>query len=102
MLRYLKGTQEYGIQYTRDLKRLRLRNQKLNTLYGHSDSDFPGCCDAARSTSGNVILMNAGTIAWYSGHQTKTALCTAMAETIALAKVALKVMYLREILFDLQ
>ena len=60
MLRYLKGTQEYGIQYTRDLKRLRLRNQKLNTLYGHSDSDFPGCCDAARSTSGNVILMNAG------------------------------------------
>ena len=39
VLRYLKGTQEYGIQYSRDLNRLRLRNQKLNTLYALSDFD---------------------------------------------------------------
>ena len=45
--------------------------------------------------------MNAGAIAWYSGRQTTTALCTAMAETIALAKVVVKVKYLRAILFDL-
>ena len=102
VLRYLKGTQEYGIQYSRDLNRLRLRNQELNTLYALSNSDFGGCSDTARATSGNVILMNAGAIAWYSGRQTTTALCTAMAETIALAKVVVKVKYLRAILFDLQ
>ena len=67
-----------------------LRNQKLNTLYAHSDSNFAGCRDTARSTSGNVILMNAVAISWYSGRQTTTALCTAMAETIALAKVLVK------------
>ena len=46
----------------------------------------------------NIILMNARAIqvaiACYSGRQTTTALCTAMAETIALAKVVVKVKYL--------
>ena len=81
-----------------------LRNQKLNTLYALSDSDFgfAGCRDTARSTSGNVIRMNTGAISWYSDHQTTTALCTAMAETIALAKVVVTVKYLKAILFDLQ
>ena len=50
----------------------------------------------------NVILMNAGAISWYVGRQTTTALCTAMAETIALAKVVVEVEYLRAILSDLQ
>ena len=53
-------------------------------------SIFAGCHDTARPTSGNVILMNTGAISWYSGRQTTTALCTAMAETIALAKVLVK------------
>jgi len=102
VLRYLKGTQDYGIHYTRDMTRLQIRKQKINTLYALSDSDFASCRDTARSTSGHVVLMNGGAIAWYSGRQTTTALCTAMAETIALAKVAVKVKYLRAILFDLQ
>ena len=46
--------------------------------------------------------MNAGAIAWDSGRQTTTALCTAMAETKPLAKVVVKVKYLRAIQFDLQ
>ena len=57
---YLKGTQEYCIHCTKDCTRLGLRDQKLNTLYALMDSqtDFAGCCDTARSTSGNVILVN--------------------------------------------
>ena len=59
---YLKGTQENCIHYTKDCSRLGLRDQKLNTLYALLDSqaDFAGCCDTARSTSGNVILVNTG------------------------------------------
>ena len=49
--RYLQGTQEYGIHYTRDINRLGLRHQQLSILYALSDSDFAGCCDTARSTS---------------------------------------------------
>ena len=78
MLRYI---QDYGIHYTRDITRLGPRNQKLNTLYALSDSDFAGYRDTTRSTAGNIILMSAGAISWYSGRQTTTAHCTDMART---------------------
>ncbi len=55
-------------------------------LHALSDSDFAGCKDTSRSTSGCMILTNAGVVAYYSGRQRTVALCTAMAETIALAQ----------------
>ena len=102
VLRYLKGTVELGIQYTRDLARLQAREQELNVLYGLSDSDFAGCKDTSRSTSGYMILMNGGVVAYYSGRQSTVALCTAMAETIALAKLVVKVKHMRALLFDME
>jgi hypothetical protein len=42
-----------------------------------------------------MILMNSGVMAYYSGRQSTVALCTAMAETIALAKLVVKVRYMR-------
>ena len=56
----------------------------------------------SRSTSGNMILMIGGVVAYYSGRQTTVALCTAIAETIALAKLVVKVKHMRALLFDLQ
>ena len=100
-LRYLQGTKSLGIRYTRDLNRLRVRGQDLNVIYGLSDSDFAGCKDTAKSTSGHIVLLNGGPIAYYSGRQTTVALCTAMAETIALAKLVVKIKYLRALLHDL-
>jgi hypothetical protein len=102
VLRYLKGTIGLGIRYTRDLARLSIRDQKLNVLYALSDSDFAGCKDTSRSTSGYMILMNGGVVAYYSGRQSTVALCTAMAETIALAKLVVKVKHMRALLFELQ
>lgn len=56
--------------------------------------------------SGHLVLMNGGAIAWYSACQMTTVncsrVCTAMVETIALAKVAVKVKYFRAIMFNLQ
>ncbi len=90
-LRYLQGTKNLGIRYTRDNNRLRSRGQDLNVIYGLSDSDFAGCKDTSKSTSGYVVLLNGGAIAYYSGRQTTVALCTAMAETIALAKLVVEI-----------
>ena len=92
--RYLKGTKDLGIHYTRDQNHLSARDQKLNTFYALSDIDFAGCNDTAKSTSGSMILMNGGVIAYYSGRQSTLALCTAMAETIALAKLEVKVKHM--------
>jgi len=97
----LKGTIDLGIRYTRDLARLHTRDQQLNVLYALSDSDFAGCKDTFRSTSGYIILMilmNGGVVAYYSGRQSIMALCTAMAETIALAKLVVKVKHMRALL----
>ncbi len=41
--------------------------------------------------------MDSGVVAYYSG-----SLCTAMAETIALAKLVVKVKHMRALLFDMQ
>ncbi len=73
-------------------------------IYGLSDSDFAGCTDTAMSNSGyhDIVLLKDGVIAYYSGRQTSVALCTAMAETVALAKLVVKMKYLRELLHDLQ
>jgi hypothetical protein len=101
-LRYLKGTVGLRIRYTKDLQRLLARDQHLNVLYALSDSDFAGCKDTSRSTSGYMILMNGGVVAYYSGRQSTIALCTAMAETIALTKLVVKVKHMRAVLFDLQ
>ncbi len=84
------------------MTRLRARDQSLNVLYGLSDSDFAGCKDTSRSTAGYMILMNGGVVAYYSGRQSTVALCTAMAELIALAKIVVKLKHMRAILFDLQ
>ena len=93
---------DLGIRYTRDLAGLHARDQQLNALYALSDSDFAGCKDTCRSTSSYMILMNCGVVAYYSGKQSIVALCTAMAETIVLAKLVVKVKHLRALLFDLQ
>jgi hypothetical protein len=49
-----------------------------------------------------MILMNGGVVAYYSGRNLTVTLCTAMAETIARAKIVLKIKHKRPILFDLQ
>ena len=73
----MKGTKDLGIHYTRDQGSLSARDKKLNTLYALSDSDFAGCKDTAKSTSGYMILMNGGVVAYYSGRQSTVALCVA-------------------------
>ena len=46
------------------------------------------------STSGYMILMNGGVVAYYSGRQSIVALCTAMAETIPLSELVEKVKHI--------
>ena len=70
-VKHLKRAQEDGIHCI-DLARLGL-GIKSSTDFA---AQIAGCCDTARSTSENVILMNAQAISWYSCQQT-TVLCTA-------------------------
>ncbi|GAU34012.1 hypothetical protein TSUD_212730 [Trifolium subterraneum] len=62
ILRYLKGTMNYGIWYKH------IREGKV-TLVGWTDSDYAGDYDDRKSTSGYVFTMGTGAISWSSKKQ---------------------------------
>ena len=57
ILRYLKGTVEYGLKYE--------VNQKIN-LEGYFDLDWVGSAIDRKSTSGCCLSMGSGVISWFS------------------------------------
>ena len=56
ILRYLKGTVDYGLKY--DV------NQKIN-LEGYVDSDWAGSAIDRKSTLGCYFSMGSGVISWF-------------------------------------
>ena len=61
VMRYLKRTKDHMLTYR--------RSDHLEII-GYSDSDFAGCQDSRRSTSGYVYLLGGGAISWKSAKQT--------------------------------
>ncbi|XP_068645145.1 secreted RxLR effector protein 161-like [Aristolochia californica] len=53
VMRYLQGTKDYMLMYR--------RTDNLEVI-GYSDSDFAGCIDSHKSTSGYIFLMASGAI----------------------------------------
>ncbi|XP_042460416.1 secreted RxLR effector protein 161-like [Zingiber officinale] len=49
----------------------------------YSDSDFAGCLDNRRSTSGYIFMLDGGVISWKSAKQTLVATSTMEAELVA-------------------
>jgi len=93
ILRYIKGTKGYGILY---------ETEKASRLIGHTDSDWAGCIDDRRSTSGYVFQLGSKVISWSSKKQATVALSSAEAEYIAATSVACEAIWLRRISGDLQ
>jgi hypothetical protein len=52
-------------------------------IVGYSDSDFAGCLDIDRSTSGYVFILAGGVISWSSSKQTVMTSSTMYAEFVA-------------------
>ncbi|KAL6328060.1 hypothetical protein AAG906_033330 [Vitis piasezkii] len=67
VMRYLKGTRDYKLTYR--------RFDHLDVV-GYLDSDFAGCLDSRKSTSGYVFLLAGGAISWRSAKQTLVATST--------------------------
>lgn len=76
VLRYVKGTLEFGIMYRRS------QDVKLMVL---SDSDYAGDHDDRKSTSGKVFILGSGVVSWTSKKQPIVTLSTTEAEYVAAA-----------------
>jgi hypothetical protein len=68
VLRYLKGTVNFGIVYNRQSIPKSPRGFCLNEV-GHSDADWGRDLDSWRSTTGLVVLLNGAVMVWKSYKQ---------------------------------
>ena len=92
LLRYLKGTLQHGILYTKD---------GSSSCVGYTDADWAGDVDDRKSTSGYVFLLSGGAISWKSQKQRCVALSTAEAEYVAMASAAQESVWLRQLIAEL-
>ena len=76
VLRYLKHTVEYGLQYTR----------YPSVIEGFSDANWIFDSLESKSTSGYIFTLGGGAISWKSSKQTCIARSTMESEFIALDK----------------
>ncbi|RVW46097.1 Retrovirus-related Pol polyprotein from transposon RE1 [Vitis vinifera] len=92
VIRYVKGTVDYGIKFS--------QVQSFN-FHGFSDSDWAGCIDDMRSTSGYCFSFGSGVFSWSSRKQEVVAQSTTEAEYIAAVAAVNQALWLRKLLTDL-
>jgi hypothetical protein len=88
VLRYLKGTIDYGLRYVSDHK---------ISLQGYTDSDWAGSVTDRKSTSGCCFSLGSAMISWFSRKQTSVALSTTEAEYIAACSASSEAVWLQKL-----
>ncbi|GKF04813.1 hypothetical protein Tco_0035481 [Tanacetum coccineum] len=91
ILHYISGTKNFGIWYT---------NVPNFMLIGFTDSDWAGCLDTRKSTSGNLFSLGSGAVTWSSKKQETLALSSSEAEYTAVTSAARQALWLRKLLVD--
>jgi transposase InsO family protein len=85
ILRYLKGTMNYGITY---------KGNSSNPLIGYSDSDWASDVDDRKSTSGNCFVLCDGAVSWFSKKQATVARSTVEAEYVSLGNACTEAVWI--------
>jgi hypothetical protein len=92
ILRYLKGTLEYGLE---------IRRSTSTGIIAYTDADLAGCPDTRRSTSGYCVFLGDNPVAWSSKRQSTVSRSSAEAEYRGVANVVAQVCWLRQFLNEL-
>ena len=93
ILRYLKGTPGKGLWFA--------RSGHLE-VDGYSDSDWAGCPDDRRSTSGYCVFVGGNLVSWRSKKQTVVSRSTAEAEYRALSQGLSEMLWVKHLLSELK
>ncbi|KAH9762156.1 hypothetical protein KPL70_000706 [Citrus sinensis] len=94
VLRYLKGTQQYGLVYGKSAG-------KVAGLYGYVDSDYAGDLDRKRSLTGYMFFLDGCLINWKASLQHVVALSTTEAEYTAATEAVKEALWLRGLITEL-
>ena len=92
VMRYLKRTKDYMLIYkhVQDLQ-----------LVGYSDSDFAGCQDEKKSTTGYIFKLAGGAVSWKSEKQKLIASSTMQEEFVACFSATTQAIWLRNLIKEL-
>jgi hypothetical protein len=96
VMRYLKGTLEYGLYYTKD------HDFKL---YGYIDSDWVGSVSDRKSTSRCFFSLGSVMTSWQSGKQSNISLSTTEVEYTVACSINFEAIWIQKLLkglFDLE
>ena len=94
LLRYLTGTQGYGILFDGN------HRGEGGALVGFCDSDFAVSMDTRKSQSGYVFLLYGAAVSWKSSLQSVVALSTTEAKYVSLTEAIKESFWLKGILAD--
>ena len=93
ILTYLRGIIGYGIWYGG------VENEKQ--LVAYTDADFAANIEDRRSTSGVLLMLNGGPMAWISHRQKCVSLSTTESEYVAAASGSKEIIWMRRLLGDI-
>ena len=71
-------------------------------IIGYSDSDFAGCLDSLRSTSGYIFILASGAVCWRRAKQTLTTSSTMAAKFVACYEASNHGIWLKNFVTGLQ
>jgi transposase InsO family protein len=94
--RYLAGTLSVGLTFRPPSP------SKPAALVAYCDSDFAGCTETRRSTTGVALLYAGAAVVWQSRRQKSVSLSSAEAEYVALNEATREIVFIRSLLKHLQ
>jgi hypothetical protein len=92
VLRYIVGTVDYGLDYTRG---------DGISLVGYTDSEWAGCATDRKSTLGCCFGLGSGLVSWFSRKQKSVVLSSVEAEYMAANQANCEAIWLRKMLVGL-
>ncbi|MBW0544488.1 hypothetical protein O181_084203 [Austropuccinia psidii MF-1] len=87
VLKYLKGTQDIGLTYPKDINA---------TIVAYTDADWGNCSTTRRSVTGFLATMCGSLVLWKTRKQPTVSLSTYEAEYKALCDLTLELMWLKQ------
>ena len=101
VLRYLKGTLNYGITYTKAGECTHESLLDDINLHGYADASYANNKKDRKSRSAYIFFLNSGPITWCSRRQRCVALSTCEAELIALNEASKELVWIRRLIKEI-